>query len=146
MWGSSSGLCPGELKSTILETKNLYAIKKIRFFNADCFILWSARTRSNIPCLQQMSSFYQNTSKTVIFPDYEATVLKYSGIIIIIGFLINVQVLGPYPQQWAPFQVTDLLHAWQISTRSPGVSIMRVDSWELPISAIPLCQLTSSLV
>ena len=26
-------------------------------------------------------------------------------------------------------------------TRSPGVSIMRVDSWELPLSAIPLCQL-----
>ena len=26
-------------------------------------------------------------------------------------------------------------------TRSPGVSIMRVDSRELPLSAIPLCQL-----
>ena len=26
-------------------------------------------------------------------------------------------------------------------TRSPGVSIMRVNSWELPLSAIPLCQL-----
>ena len=29
-------------------------------------------------------------------------------------------------------------------TRSPGVSIMRVDSWELPLSAIPLCQLLPS--
>ena len=29
-------------------------------------------------------------------------------------------------------------------TRSPGVSIMRVDSWELPLSAIPLCQLIPS--
>ena len=36
-------------------------------------------------------------------------------IIIIIGFLINVQIQGQYPQQWAPFQVTGLLHAWQIS-------------------------------
>ena len=36
-------------------------------------------------------------------------------IIIIIGFFINVQVQGPYPQQWAPFQATGLLHAWQIS-------------------------------
>ena len=32
-------------------------------------------------------------------------------IIIIIGFLINMQVQGPYPQQWAPFQATGLLHA-----------------------------------
>ena len=30
-------------------------------------------------------------------------------------FFINVQVQGPYPQQWAPFQATGLLHAWQIS-------------------------------
>ena len=29
-------------------------------------------------------------------------------------------------------------------TRSPGVPIMRVDSWELPLSAIPLCQLLPS--
>ena len=29
-------------------------------------------------------------------------------------------------------------------TRSPVVSIMRVDSWELPLSAIPLCQLLPS--
>ena len=29
-------------------------------------------------------------------------------------------------------------------TRSPGVSIMRVDSWELPLSAIPLRQLLPS--
>ena len=27
-------------------------------------------------------------------------------IIIIIGFLINVQVQGHHPHQWAPFQVT----------------------------------------
>ena len=36
-------------------------------------------------------------------------------IIIIIIFLINVQVQGQYPQQWAPFQVTGLLHGQQIS-------------------------------
>ena len=65
-------------------------------------------------------------------------------IIIIIGFLINVQVQGQHPHQWAPFQIAGLLHAWQLSgshTRSPGTSIMRVDSRELPLSAVPLCQL-----
>ena len=29
-----------------------------------------------------------------------------NNIIIIIGFLINVQVQGHHPHQWAPFQVT----------------------------------------
>ena len=36
-------------------------------------------------------------------------------IIIIIRFLINMQVQGQHPHQWAPFQVAGLLHAWQIS-------------------------------
>ena len=36
-------------------------------------------------------------------------------IIIIIGFFINMQVQGPYPQQRAPFQATGLLHPRQIS-------------------------------
>ena len=35
--------------------------------------------------------------------------------IIIIGFLINVQVQGQHPHQWAPFQIAGLLHTWQIS-------------------------------
>ena len=39
-------------------------------------------------------------------------------IIIIIGFLINVQVQGQHPHQWAPFQIAGLLHAWQISHQS----------------------------
>ena len=34
---------------------------------------------------------------------------------IIIRFLINVQVQGQHPHQWAPFQIAGLLHAWQIS-------------------------------
>ena len=34
---------------------------------------------------------------------------------IIIGFLINMQVQGQHPHQWAPFQIAGLLHAWQIS-------------------------------
>ena len=59
-------------------------------------------------------------------------------IIIIIRFFINVQVQGQHQHQWAPFQVAGLLHIWH--TRSPGMSIMRVDSRELPLSAIPLCQ------
>ena len=63
-------------------------------------------------------------------------------IIIIIRFLIRVQVQGQHPHQWAPFQIAGLLHAWQISHQiSTGMSIMRVDSRELPLSAIPLCQL-----
>ena len=32
-----------------------------------------------------------------------------------IGFLINVQVQGQDPHQWAPFQIAGLLHTWQIS-------------------------------
>ena len=34
-------------------------------------------------------------------------------IIIINGFLINMQVLGQHPHQWHPFQVAGLLHVWQ---------------------------------
>ena len=33
----------------------------------------------------------------------------------IIRFLINVQVQGQHPHQWAPFQIAGLLHAWLIS-------------------------------
>ena len=36
-------------------------------------------------------------------------------IIIIIGFLINMQVQGQHSHQWAPFQIAGLRHAWQIS-------------------------------
>ena len=35
--------------------------------------------------------------------------------VFIIGFLINVQVQGQHPHQWALFQETGLLHVWQIS-------------------------------
>ena len=35
--------------------------------------------------------------------------------IIVIGYLINVQVQGQHPHQWAPFQIAGLLHTWQIS-------------------------------
>ena len=63
-------------------------------------------------------------------------------IIIIIEFFINMQVQGQQPHQWAPFYVTGLLHAHGRShTRSPGVSVMRFDSQELQLSAIPVCQL-----
>ena len=65
----------------------------------------------------------------------------HHNIIIIIGFLINVQVQGQHPHQWAPFQIASLLQAWQISHQISRSSIMRVDSRELPLSAIPLCQL-----
>ena len=64
-------------------------------------------------------------------------------IIIIIGFFINMRYnteaistsVDPFPGS---------CHG-RSHTRSPGVSIMRVDSHELPLSAIPLCQLQSHL-
>ena len=40
---------------------------------------------------------------------------KIAEPLIIIRFLINVQVQGQHPHQWAPFQIAGLLHAWQIS-------------------------------
>ena len=40
---------------------------------------------------------------------------RNKNIYIIIGFLINMQVQGQHPHQWAPFQLAGLLHAWQIS-------------------------------
>ena len=42
-------------------------------------------------------------------------------------FLIDKQIKGQYPHQWAPFQLAGLLHTWQIYTIYPGVPIMRVD-------------------
>ena len=54
---------------------------------------------------------------------------------IIIGFLINMQVQGQHPHQWA---LPDSCTHGRSQTRSPGMSIMRVDSRELPLSAIPL--------
>ena len=65
------------------------------------------------------------------------TLLGVSYHHIIIGFLINVQVQGQHPHQWVPFQIAGLLHAWQISHQISRY----VDGGELPISAIPLCQL-----
>ena len=51
-------------------------------------------------------------------------------------------VQGQHPHQWAPFQVAGLQHAKQIShTRSPGISFMRVNGREFPLSAILFCQL-----
>ena len=58
--------------------------------------------------------------------------------------IFNVQVQGPYSQQWAPSsQLACCMHG-RSHTRSSVVSIMRVDGRELPVSAIPLCQLLPS--
>ena len=59
-------------------------------------------------------------------------------IIIIIRFFAGT---GATSTSVHPFQVAGLLHYGRSHTRSPGISIMRVDSRELPLSAIPLCQL-----
>ena len=53
---------------------------------------------------------------------------------IIIRFLINMQVQGQHPHQWAPFQIAGLLHAWQISHQISRYVYMRIDSRELPFS------------
>ena len=59
------------------------------------------------------------------------------------GFF-NVQVQEQYPHQWVPFQVAGMHQVASVlpasPTRSPGISILRVDSQELPLSAI-ICQL-----
>ena len=57
-------------------------------------------------------------------------------IIIIIGFAINVQVQGQHPHRWGPLPGSRLA-----ARMVPGMSIMRIDGRELPLSAIPLCQL-----
>ena len=49
------------------------------------------------------------------FGDLLPRLFKLSCNHIIIGFLINGQVQGQHPHQWAPFQIAGLLHAWQIS-------------------------------
>ena len=47
---------------------------------------------------------YENTT---LYPCMGESLARYKDIIIIIiGFLINVQVQGHHPHQWAPFQVT----------------------------------------
>ena len=51
------------------------------------------------------SMFLSKNIKTNVYP-----CISY-----IIRFLINVQVQGQHPHQWAPFQIAGLLHAWQIS-------------------------------
>ena len=66
---------------------------------------------------------------------------EHAHIILIIGSLINMQVQGQHLHQWAPFQIAGFLHAWQISHQISRYVYQRVDSRELPLSAVPLCQL-----
>ena len=76
-------------------------------------------------------SLSKNTTKnmrTLIVFNYLLTSYVEPIIIIIIGFFINVQVQGPYPQQWAPSRQLACCTHGRSHTRSPGVSIMRVDS------------------
>ena len=71
------------------------------------------------------------------------------------GFLINVQVQGQHPHQWAPFQIAGLLHAWQISHQisryvyhegwlpiastlcNPSLSAASMSSWASQAQAFP---------
>ena len=59
-------------------------------------------------------------------------------IILIIGFLINMQVQGQHSHQWAPFQVGGLLHAWQISHQISRYVYHEGRQPRLPLSAIYL--------
>ena len=58
-------------------------------------------------------------------------------IITITRFFINVQVQGQHPHLWATFQLA-YTHG-RSHTRSAGVSVVRVDSRELLLSAVSLC-------
>ena len=94
----------------------------------------SAWSRILVFTLCQVSvSWLKNTSDKHSWLNFQTTTSSY----IILGFFINMQVQGQHPHQWAPFQIAGT----RSHTRSPGMSIMRVDSRELPLSAIPLCQL-----
>ena len=59
----------------------------------------------------------------------------------ITGFLINMQVHGQHPHQWAPFQIADLLHAWQISHHISRY--VYYEGWQRKAST--LCNLSLSL-
>ena len=61
------------------------------------------QSRSGYRSLSMLHSSLVNHTTTL--PSYH----------VIIGFLINLQVQGHHPHQWAPFEVAGLLHAWQIS-------------------------------
>ena len=60
---------------------------------------------------------------------------------IIMGFLINVQVQGQHPHQWTPLPDSWLAASMADLTPDLQVRLSWVDSRELPVSAIPLCQL-----
>ena len=83
---------------------------------------------------------YTETLGIPTLPNFLGETLQILLHHIIIWFLINMQVQGQHPHQWAPFQIAGLLHAGQISHQI-SISIMRVDSRELLLSAVPLCQL-----
>ena len=68
--------------------------------------------------------FQQNKKKMIIF-------LSSSSAAAAADFWLTCRYRGQHAHQWAPFQVAG---------RSPGMSIMRGDSRELPLSVMPLCQ------
>ena len=74
-------------------------LKEYKIYTPDTIIL---KTRSEIKVTV--------TQKWYVTPRHPKIHLhikfRISIIIIIIGFLINVQVQGHHPHQWAPFQVT----------------------------------------
>ena len=55
---------------------------------------------------QNLFSVYSNVSVSMLLPVNVAIFLIVEYHIIIIGFLINMQVQGHHPHQWAPFKVT----------------------------------------
>ena len=64
--------------------------------------------------------------------------------LIIIDFWLSCRYRGHIHNSGPPSrQLACSMHG-RSHTRSPSVSIMRVDSWELPLSSIPLCQLLPS--
>ena len=64
-----------------------------------------------------LAIFYLQSLTLILLPSFKSICLSVqeNHNHIIIGFLINMQVQGQHPHQWAPFQIAGLLHAWQIS-------------------------------
>ena len=109
---SRDWICPQSLVSALAPTKfyksqNQYLpTDNIPQLEADASLLdISNKGRASIP-LKNLEAWERKARKLVSINSH----ISY-----IIGFLINMQVQGQHPHQWAPFQIAGLLHAWQIS-------------------------------
>ena len=95
-----------EIDNEIFSTVTLTLIQEVQLFMAkECTqVLVKCLEDKAIPGIVRLTDHARHDPKGLTYT-----------YIYIIGFLINVQVQGQHPHQWAPFQIAGLLHAWQIS-------------------------------